>query len=53
MYVRKKKNKSGSISVVVVDKSRGRYVEIKTIGVSSEETEMVNLVRQGRDWIRK
>ena len=28
MFVRKKKNRSGSVSVAVVDKSRGRFREI-------------------------
>jgi len=51
MYVRKKKNKSGSTSIVIVDKSRGRYLEVKTIGVSSDESEITRLVREGREWI--
>lgn len=53
MYVRKKRNKSGSTSVVIVDKSSGRYVEIKTIGISSNATEIAQLVNQGHAWIRK
>lgn len=53
MYVRRKKNKSGSSSIVIVDKSRGKYVEIKTIGISSDEPEIDLLMKQGRDWIRK
>ncbi len=32
MYVRRKKNRSGSISVVVVSKSSGHYKEIKSFG---------------------
>jgi hypothetical protein len=36
MFVRKKKNRSGSTSVVVVDKRGGCFREVKTIGVSSE-----------------
>ena len=51
MYVRREKNKSGSTSIVIVDKSHGRYLEIKTIGVSSDESEITHLVRQGRVWI--
>ena len=37
MYVRKKKNRSGTISVVVVDKSSGRYHEIKSFGIADSE----------------
>ena len=53
MYVRKKRNKSGSTSIVIVDKSSGRYVEIKTIGISTDVTEIAQYVNQGHDWIRK
>jgi hypothetical protein len=37
MFIRRKKNRSGSTSVVVVDKSRGGFRELKTIGVSADE----------------
>jgi hypothetical protein len=33
MFVRKKKNKSGSFSIIIVDKSGGKYKELHTIGV--------------------
>ncbi|MCQ2259490.1 MAG: hypothetical protein MJZ41_16115 [Bacteroidaceae bacterium] len=32
MYVRKKHNRSGSTSVVVVSKASGKYKEIKSFG---------------------
>ena len=51
MYVRKRENRSGSTSVVVVDKSRGDFREIKTIGVSSDSTEIGKLYQSGREWI--
>ena len=51
MYLRKKRNKSGSISVVVVDKSSGKYKEIKTIGIAKIEKEVSSLIEQGRRWI--
>ncbi len=51
MYVRTKKNKSGTISVVVVDKSRGRYKEIQTIGIAKSAAEVEPLVRRARIWI--
>jgi len=37
MFVRKKKNKSGSISIQLIDKSSGRYRVAKTIGSSDDE----------------
>jgi hypothetical protein len=51
MFVRKKKNRSGTTSVVVIDKSAGRFCELKTIGVSSDEKEITALFRQGKKWI--
>jgi transposase len=44
MFVRKKPNKSGVISVQVIDKSSGRYVVYKTIGSSSDTNEIIHLV---------
>ena len=39
MFVRKKKNRSGSVSIVVVDKSRGRFREVRQFGVAHTEAE--------------
>jgi len=51
MFIRKRKNRSGTTSVVVVDKSRGRFRELITIGVSSEENTICKLCAQGEKWI--
>ena len=51
MYVRKKKNKSGSVSVQVIDKSSGKYKVKKTIGSSADSTEIERLVNEGRAYI--
>lgn len=51
MFVRKKSNPSGVISVQVIDKSRGKYCVVKTIGSSSDALEIESLFRQGRLWI--
>ena len=51
MYVRKKKNKSGKVSVQVIDKSSGRYKVVKTIGCSASASEISRLVNQGKQWI--
>jgi transposase len=53
MFVRKKKNKSGVISVQVIDKSSGVYKVIKTIGNSSIISEVEKLVDDGKNWIKK
>ena len=51
MFVRKKLNKSGIISVQVIDKSSGKYKVKKTIGSSSDQKEVKHLMAQGKRWI--
>jgi transposase len=52
MFVRQKKNKSGVVSIQVIDKSSGRYKMLKTIGSSSDTKEIDFLVTQGKEWIK-
>lgn len=52
MYVRKKKNKSGVISIQVIDKSSGKYKLKRTIGSSSNAQEVEDFFREGQQWIR-
>ncbi len=51
MFVRKKKNRSGTTSVIVPDKSCGRFKELATIGVSSDPKIIDELVKKGHKWI--
>jgi transposase len=51
MFVRKKKNRSGSTSVVVVNKIGGHFRELKTIGVSSISEEIEEMCQIGKEWI--
>lgn len=53
MYVKKKKNRSQTTSVVVCEKIKGKYKEHITIGISSDEEEIERLVKQGKEWIKK
>lgn len=52
MFVRKKKNKSGIVSIQIIDKSSGKYKMIKTIGSSSDPIEIDELYQQGLDYIQ-
>ena len=52
MFVRKKKNKSGTISVVVIDKSHGGFKEVKNFGVVSSEAEADALCVHAHEWLR-
>ena len=51
MFIRRRRNKSGTVSVVVVDKSSGKFRELKTIGVSSDPHEIQELERRARAWM--
>ena len=53
MFVREKKNRSGSISVVVVSKQSGRYREVHTLGVSSDPASIKRLRQQALLWIKE
>lgn len=52
MFVRKKPNKSGLISVQVIDKSRGRFKVVKTIGSSKDALEIGRLVAEAKRFIK-
>lgn len=39
MFVRKKKNKSGSLSIQIISKNRGKYKVVKTIGCAKTKQE--------------
>ena len=51
MFVRKKRNKSGIISIQVIAKIKGKSKLIKTIGSSSDEQEIDKLVKEGHQYI--
>ena len=40
MFVRKKINRSGTISVVVVNKAHGKFIEIKKFGVAKSRKKL-------------
>ena len=51
MFVRKKRNRSGSTSVVVVNKRNGKFVEIKNFGTVKSESEAEALFVKAKQWI--
>jgi transposase len=52
MYVRAKPNKSGSISVQIISKARGKYKVVKTIGCATTRQEISRLVELGNQEIK-
>lgn len=51
MFIRQKKNRSGTTSVLIVEKKGGKFKKLKTLGVSNEEREIDKLIAEGRNWI--
>jgi hypothetical protein len=51
MYVKRKKNRSGTTSVVVAEKTPTKYIEHITIGISSDTADIETYIRQGKEWI--
>lgn len=52
MFVRCKSNKSGSVSVQIIDKSSGKYVLHQTVGSSNDPIEIDYLVSKARELIK-
>ena len=53
LRVRKKKNKSGSISIVIVDRSNRGYKVVETIGCSKDEKEIEKFYQKALDRINE
>ena len=53
MFVRKKKNRSGTTSIVVVDKHGGKFKELHTVGIATDDKEIEKLAARGREWIKR
>ncbi|MEM0939171.1 MAG: hypothetical protein AAGI25_05180 [Bacteroidota bacterium] len=51
MFVRRKPNKSGVVSIQVIDKSKGYYQVVKTIGSSSNIDEINRLEIKAHQWL--
>ena len=52
MFVRKKINRSGTISVVVVSKADGKFTEVKKFGVAKSAEEADELYQKAILWLR-
>ena len=53
MFLRKKKNNSGSVSVQLISKSKGQYKVVKTIGCGSTEQDVQELINIGKQEIEQ
>ncbi|WP_418641264.1 hypothetical protein, partial [Sulfurimonas sp. ST-27] len=53
MYVRKKKNSSGSVSIQIIKKVKGRSKVIESIGCSKDSDEIEELLKKGKERIKE
>lgn len=51
MFIRKKPNKSGSISIQIIEKRDGKYHVRKTVGSSNDGEEIARLVQEARSFL--
>ena len=51
MFIRLKKNKSGSVSIQVIEKRGGKNYLVKTIGSSKDEEQLTQMKLQAQDYI--
>lgn len=51
MFIRKNRNRSGSISVQIISKENGRYRVVETVGTSRKPDEVERLVIEAREQI--
>ena len=53
MFVRKKRNKSGSTSIQIIQKLKGKYKVVRTLGSSSDSEELERLYQEAQELIPK
>ena len=51
MFIKRKKNRSGTVSIVVAEKSSGFYKDHATIGSAKSPEEIDGLLVKARAWI--
>ncbi len=53
MFVREKKNASGSVSILIISKEKGRYKVVKTIGSATVLQKIEELKKQAHQEIKE
>jgi len=51
MFIRKRKNRSGSTSIVVINKRYGQFVEVKHFGTAETEEDVNRLYGSAQKWL--
>lgn len=53
MYIREKKNRSGSVSIQIIEKRKSKYKVVETIGCARDEIEKELLLNKARKRLKK
>ena len=53
MFIKRKKNRSGTVSIVVAEKSSGFYKELATIGIAKSPEEIDGILVKTCVWIAR
>ncbi|NLL28594.1 MAG: hypothetical protein GX259_07345 [Bacteroidales bacterium] len=53
MYIREKKNNSGSVSIQIVSKVRGKYKLVKTVGCATKQHKINQLKMQAKQQLEE
>ena len=51
MFVRKKKNRLGTTTIVVVNKRHGKFEEVRNFGTAKTESEVSELYSKAQHWL--
>ena len=51
MFIRKRRNRSGSTSIVVVNKRHGQFVEVRNFGTAETDDDINKLYAQAHKWL--
>ena len=51
MFVRKKRNRSGTTTIVVVNKRHGKFEEVRNFGTAKTESEVSELYSKAQHWL--
>lgn len=51
MFIRQLKNRSGSVSIQIINKARGRYKVIKSLGSANTQQEIDRLIQAAQQEI--
>ena len=53
MFIRRKQNKSGSVSIQIISKERGRYKVVESVGVGKTEQELSSLTLKAHSLLKQ